>query len=193
MQLRRHCFILIIGAISICLTSCIKKSASDREDRSDADLLFSQPTLQDYKQMERLEGYSNAQTVFKRSRADSLTPLEPSTRDEYRDTLLLDVPLPVDARALAGHADCITQRGLCLARSTSLQQSALVDFYLSMLESAGWSLSGQVQSSEEWLMVWEKPRKLCVVSLRPVHTRSLFGKKSTSTCIVITIGDKNLH
>ena len=192
MQLKHHCFMLIIGAISLCLTSCIKRSALDREYRSDADLLFSQPTLQDYKQMEALEGYSSSPRASKRSRDDSLTSLKPSAHDECNDHLLLDIPLPVDARALAGHADCITPRDLCLVRSTSLEQSALVDFYLSMLESAGWSLSGQMKSPQEWLMVWEKPRKFCVVSLRPVRTTRWWGKRSASTCIVITVGDKNL-
>lgn len=241
----------MICIVALALSSCSKKSASNRSTRSDADTFFEKPTIQEYKRMchgtiagfdqqggRCIEYASQEGTDF--SMADSRTIRTPhdATRtghdqvgagrighsredqslaqaqlnaqnksstyssissgtskqlsvEQYKQKLL-DIPLPVDARAVAQCTDYMTTNELSLSRHTSLSQQELLDFYTSMLEQSGWRLIGVIKGSSESLMTWEKPRKLCIVSLRPVRTKNM-SKRVQQTRIVINVCEKKKY
>lgn len=251
MQLKQSCYIAIICIVALTLSSCSKKSASNRSTRSDADIFFAKPTMQEYKRMpqdaiagfdqqggrcidyERQQGtdfdLSDSHSISAPSRGagidsngdvakaqsamsiqnvsgnQSKLPVSASgscstsqstskklSTQQYKQKLL-DVPLPVDARAIAECNDYMTVNELSISRMSSLSQQELIDFYTSMLEQSGWRLIGKIKGSSESVMTWEKPRKICVVSLRPSATKWALLKQSGTTRIVINICEKKKY
>lgn len=252
MQLKQSCYIAIICIVALTLSSCSKKSASNRSTRSDADIFFAKPTMQEYKRMQsetiagfgqggRCIDYGRQQgTDFDLSDSHSISAPSgawvPGHKDRNGDVSssqsgvtahdsgnqsklpasgtgscsisqntskrlstqqykqkLLDVPLPVDARAIAECNDYMTVNELSISRMSSLSQQELIDFYTSMLEQSGWRLIGKIKGSSESVMTWEKPRKICVVSLRPSATKWALLKQSGTTRIVINICEKKKY
>lgn len=249
MQLKQSRYIAIISIVALTLSSCSKKSASNRSTRSDADIFFAKPTMQEYKRMQhetvagfaqggrcidygcqqgidfdladshsisapreadvdsngdvaraqsgvRVQNISGNQSKLPASVSrfcpTSQSPSEKLSAQQYKQKLL-DIPLPVDARAIAECSDYMTVNELSLTRMSSLSQQELLDFYTSMLEQAGWRLSGVVQGGSESIMTWDKPRQICVVSLRPSAAKWAMLKPSGTTRIVINIGAKKKY
>lgn len=191
----------MICIVALTLSSCSKKSASSRLTRSDADIFFEKPTIQEYKRMPQggLVAFGASSVDYGVGKGSGFVLADKGDGDggqalstqQYKHKLL-DIPLPVDSFPIAGCKDYIAAQELSLSRYTSLNQSALLDFYTSMFEQSGWCLMGQVNGACESVMVWAKPRKLCAVSLRSIAKRTAL-KTCPQTRIVINMCEKKKY
>lgn len=78
--------------------------------------------------------------------------------DEAR---MVDVAFALDARAIKKE---ISPSTYAYYSNTTLEQ--LIKFYCNHMESFGWNLLAQNQAGQT-LLVFEKPAKICVITLRP--------------------------
>lgn len=184
-------FIAVMSVVALSLSSCNKKSVPYRVTRSGTRFFYDQKAQQSTK-CTADQAASNTRCTLDNVGTITPTQTSPVLSVEQQQQALLDVPLPIDARTIAGYDDDITEHALSLVRHTSLTQAQLLDFYDSMLEQAGWRIAGRMRDRRESLMIWERPRKLCVVSLRSMGVKkgsSVFGK----TRIIIQVCERKRY
>jgi len=109
------------------------------------------------------------------------THIDSSSLSVYQ-AKLFDIPLPMQAifkpDEIGDSAD-----GLFMYYSIFLDQSALANFYEREMDRFGWQQLIENNSKKELLLVFNKPNKICVISIRvPEDTRSaLFVVVTTAT------------
>lgn len=171
-------FILRLLALVLCVSSCKKyNKAVLTESRTQSNTaLFPTATLSDFKKTDS-------------SSASSFSPPDKG-RLAYHEKKLVDIPLPLSCNKVVGHEDQVTPSSISLTRTTSIPPQQLVDFYVCMLEQLGWCFKTSASCPYERVMVWEKPHKLCVISLRSAAQKSWwrdYFKRSVAPQTVLVI------
>ena len=81
-----------------------------------------------------------------------------------------DIPSPLNAVPLAPYYQA-EQGGALFAYSTSLSADELTTFYAHEMERLGWRMAFTFSGYESMLQ-FEKPDRVCIVSIRPQHQPS---------------------
>lgn len=80
---------------------------------------------------------------------------------------LVDVPLPL--RVVPYTLESVNPENMMLTFTSLQAREDLVVFYQLEMERLGWKKASVGNSASEGLLVFQKPRKLCVISFRPGH------------------------
>lgn len=97
---------------------------------------------------------------------------------------LTDVPLPLASLPVENYETLMpSDHGMMLAYTTSMTSGDVAAYYRAEMEREGWRLLTSLEGPETTLM-FEKPRKLCVISLRPAYD---MATKRDNTLMVLSI------
>lgn len=168
---------LTLITLVLCVSSCKKyNKAVVTESVTQRDTaLFHKPTLSDLKKTDS-------------SASSSLSTCD-KNRLAYHEKKFVDVPLPLSCSKVVGYDDQVTATSTSLTRTTSMSAPQLVEFYACMLEQLGWCLKTSTVCPHERVLVWEKPHKLCVISLRTSPQQSswlrYFRKAATPQTLLV--------
>jgi len=77
---------------------------------------------------------------------------------------LVDVSLPVGASAY--DISKSSEGDIALSFVTDFSEKLLIDFYKLEMERLGWRNISAFSSTEESLLIYEKPHKICAISIR---------------------------
>lgn len=163
-------FLSVFLILSISSCKKINKAASDQSLTGLDAALFLKPTLHDYKYMGLERKTSHMQ--------------EPLPKAQY-EKKLVDIPLPMSCKKIVGYEDVIDTTSVALTRVINLSRKELYTFYYCMLEQMGWFLKTSLTSPHEQLMIWEKPNKLCTISLRSSTQQSYFNRSKTKRTLLV--------
>ncbi len=84
---------------------------------------------------------------------------------------LIDVPLMMGSTLLEDRSSISPDNQMALTWACQYDQTLIHDFYLQEMESLGWQRLMDLQSAET-MLVFQKPKKMCVISLRPVQNKN---------------------
>lgn len=90
----------------------------------------------------------------------------------------IDLAIPMGVTPLEKYINCTEDGDFCLAYASDMSLSDLSDFFQKEMERLGWQKKAQYEHHEQ-LIVYEKPGKIVIVSLRPSI------KKSFATMLLI--------
>jgi len=90
----------------------------------------------------------------------------------------VDLAIPLGATPLEQYIDCTEDGDFCLAYASDMSLSELGDFFQKEMERLGWQKKAQYKQCEQ-LLIYEKPTKIVIISLRPSI------KKSAATTLLI--------
>ena len=83
---------------------------------------------------------------------------------------LVDIPVPVNVRPLEQYFTQTDSGDVCIAYGSSMQLGVILAFYQREMERFGWQRIAQLEGLE-LMLVYKKPKKISVISLRPVAKR----------------------
>ena len=87
----------------------------------------------------------------------------------------IDIPIPLSARPIAEYFMQTDAGAIGMAYESSLTLEAMQTFYQREMERSGWQELA-LHEGYEVLLVYVKPKKICVISLRPAFKRSQLVK-----------------
>lgn len=90
----------------------------------------------------------------------------------------VDLAIPLGVTPLEQYIDCTDDGDFCLAYASDMSLVDLADFFQKEMERLGWQKKAQYEQYEQ-LLIYEKPAKVVVISLRPSV------KKSATTILFI--------
>ena len=83
-----------------------------------------------------------------------------------QEAKLMDVPIPLDARPLVSYFDESDEKGCSLGYTSDTSQEEVAFFYTQEMERLGWLQTVACETVES-ILIFEKPGRFCIVSLRP--------------------------
>lgn len=121
--------------------------------------------------------------LHKQNKSKSVLALE---RMQHEHAKYTDIAVPLSARSLCYESpDNISNaRGAILAFEIQSSRPAIELFYEQQMECLGWQLIAVTQGTES-VLFFDKPQRICSVSLRPVQK-----SKEQKTVIIIAWNDK---
>ena len=84
---------------------------------------------------------------------------------------LVDIPIPVNARPLEQYFTQTDSGDVCMAYDSTMQLEDVRAFYQREMERSGWQRVAHLEGLET-VLVYKKPQKISVISLRPGAKRS---------------------
>lgn len=87
-----------------------------------------------------------------------------------QEAKLIDIPIPFSVQPLPGFGQSSTE-SVVLGYHTDLSTQAIIDFYHTEMERSGWQ-QGTRFSGFETLLQFEKPNRVCSISIRPKKNNS---------------------
>ncbi len=127
--------------------------------------------------------YNNTDTSIYHEQPEML--IDPDTVKQF-EARLIDVSIPLQAKALKIHeGNFLTESSsaMFLVYSSLLSMQEIRAFFATEMERLGWNMTINVQNVES-LMVFLKPSKFCVLSLRTSYIRE------SENIIAITYGNR---
>lgn len=103
-----------------------------------------------------------------------------------QEAKLSDIPIPISSQPIPEYCvqNVMVPHQVTLGYECTLGADELVKFFNQEMERHGWRYVSQF-SGHEWLMHYEKPNRVCAISLRPIqentHVLIFTGQKQESS------------
>lgn len=94
-----------------------------------------------------------------------------------------DIPIPINVRPLRDYFEQDDAGDSCLAYDTELSMDEACAFYQREMEHFGWKQGVCFIKGYEAVLIYKKPQKVAVISLRPVSKRSSVGIRLIVHCL----------
>lgn len=164
----------ILSILILILPACLHKSRARVLDTQKTDLLCSN--------LDNLVPKKDEPTVIVDQKQ-----INDSTDYQLRaltlEAKLSDIPIPLGSEPINDFfaQDMPDGKGVVLGYTNTAELSSLYEFFKDEYVSLGWQFIGGIQSIES-MLTFEKPDRICVISLRPLET---------STALIITVCPKD--
>lgn len=110
-----------------------------------------------------------------------------------QEARLTDVPIPLNAKPIPERCwiDEKESAGVMLTYVVSTSPQEIVSFYVQEMERFGWDQTAYFNAHEH-LLIFEKPGRVCSLSLRPVDSL-INHSDTTSVSLIIFTGNTYSH
>lgn len=105
-----------------------------------------------------------------------------------KEAILVDIPIPLFSNRIPVINDDSYGNQIVLGYQSTVTATELITLYREQMERYGWNLAQSFVGSES-LLHFEKPTRVCLVSIRP-HKKLFFGPESTD--LIIYVEDSSL-
>lgn len=156
------CMAVLSGCGGTKKVSPILDSASAQSDQNSCDIALV------YKEQSRKEA---ALSAIRRTVVDDNQSIADDDTVRRLEARAIDLAIPLGAVPLEQYIDCTEEGDFCLAYTSDMMLPALNDFFHKEMERLGWQKKAQYDQYEQ-LLVYEKPTKIVIISLRPVLKKS---------------------
>ena len=172
--------VLLVVVLSMLLPACAKK-------KKVAPLIDDVTALDPFEQYKKMpidssvDGHFDVLTDHKGAAYPTSSVAAGPLIDEAK---LFDIPMPLQATS-ATTAVCSSADDVFISYRTTIGPRELVLFYVREMERVGWQLLAENSNAQEVTLIFDKPHKICVVTLRNKHI-----SKEGYTVVVATSSKK---